>query len=269
VILDVGPLGCPHSSGHGHADLLAVQCSFRGRPYVVDPGTLGYTAAGDRMHFRTTAAHSTIEVDGRGQAVPRGPFGWSVKPRARLLRFGTDDSSLDFAEGEHRAYGDLPGSVLHRRGVILTRAPGYCVIVDDLTGAGEHHVDLRFQLAPMPVAVTSDQWVRAGGPDGSGLLIHALSTVALKLTVAEGELEPRRGWIAPDYGLQTPAPMLVYSLVAALPVRLVTLLLPTDCGIDPSSVAPIIRDGRLAGLSVDGDRTRLLLDGPLLERRAP
>lgn len=270
VVLDVGPLGCPHSSGHGHADLLALQCSFRGRPYVVDPGTLSYTAAaGDRAHFRGTSAHSTIEVDGRGQAVPRGLFAWNGKPRARLLRWSTDDASLDFAEGEHRAYEDLAGSVIHRRGVILTRAPGYCVVVDDLTGAGEHRVDLRFQLAPMPVAIIGDQWVRAGTPGAGGLLIRAFSTVALKVTVAEGDLEPRQGWVAPVYGVQMPAAMLVYSLVAALPVRLVTILLPTDCAIDPSSIAPIVRDDKLAGLSLDGDRARLLLNGPSLERQGP
>jgi hypothetical protein len=266
VILDVGPLGCPNSSGHGHADLLAVQCSFRGRRYVVDPGTLGYTATGgDRMHFRATAAHSTIEVDGRGQAVPRGLFAWNAKPRARLLRWRTDEA-LEFAEGEHGAYEGLPGSVRHRRGVILTRGPGWCVIVDDLTGVGEHQLDLRYQLAPMPVAVAGDQWVRAAAPGAEGLLIRAFSTLALKVTVAEGDLEPRVAWVAPAYGVLTPAPMLVYSLVAQLPVRLVTILLPTDCGIDPSSIAPIVENGALTGLTLEGDRTRLLLAGPALER---
>src|SRR5262249_34221728 len=63
VILDTGPLGCPYSSGHGHADLLAVQCTFRGRSYVVDPGTFRYTAdQGWRSYFRGTGAHSTVEV---------------------------------------------------------------------------------------------------------------------------------------------------------------------------------------------------------------
>ena len=266
VILDVGPLGCPHSSGHGHADLLAVQCAFRGRPYVVDPGTLGYTAAaGDRAHFRGTSAHSTIEVDERGQAMPRGLFGWSGKPRARLLRRQTHDATLVFAEGEHRAYEDLAGAVIHRRGVILTSQPGYCVIVDDVTGTGEHRLDLRFQLAPMPAAISGDQWVRAGAPASDGLLIRAFSTVTLKVTLAEGDLEPRQGWVAPAYGVQMPAPLLVYSVVAILPVRLVTILLPTDCRIDPSSIEPVLRGGVLTGLSLGGDR--LLLDGPSLERR--
>src|SRR5262249_27364421 len=32
VMFDVGPLGCPVSGGHGHADLLAIQASFYGEP---------------------------------------------------------------------------------------------------------------------------------------------------------------------------------------------------------------------------------------------
>ena len=270
VLLDAGPLGCPHSSAHGHADLLAMQCSFRGRPYVVDPGTLGYTAdTGGRSHFRATAAHSTVEVDGLGQAVPRGPFSWDARPRARLLRWEAGDASLDFAQGEHRAYERFPSPVVHRRGVILIKQPGYAVMVDDLEGAGEHRLDVRFQLAPMPIAVRPDQSVRAGAPMGDGLLIHAFSTATLKLSVVEGELEPRQGWIAPAYGVQIPAPLVVYSAVAVLPVRIVTLLLPTDCPFEPSSIAPIIQDGAMIGLSMNDGRDRLLLDGrsPRWERR--
>ena len=37
LILDAGPLGCPISSAHGHADLLSVQCSAFGEEYLVDP----------------------------------------------------------------------------------------------------------------------------------------------------------------------------------------------------------------------------------------
>src|SRR5439155_23657807 len=45
LIFDVGPLGCPVTGGHGHADLLSVQCAVFGEPYLVDSGT--YCYAGD------------------------------------------------------------------------------------------------------------------------------------------------------------------------------------------------------------------------------
>jgi hypothetical protein len=75
IVFDVGPLGCRVSGGHGHADLLSIQASFLGETYLVDPGTFRYTDDdGWRTYYRSTAAHSTIEVDQVGQAVPRGPL---------------------------------------------------------------------------------------------------------------------------------------------------------------------------------------------------
>src|SRR5262249_46788441 len=70
LIFDVGPLGCRVSAGHGHADLLSIQCSVFGQSCLVDSGTYGYTAEPTwRDYFRGTAAHSTINVDGVCQAV--------------------------------------------------------------------------------------------------------------------------------------------------------------------------------------------------------
>jgi hypothetical protein len=265
VILDAGPLGCPYSSGHGHADLLAIQCAFRGRGYVVDPGTFGYTNdPGWRSYFRGTAAHSTIEVDGRGQATPRGPFAWNARPRARLLGWGTGES-LDFAEAEHDAYGP----VIHRRKAILVKA-GYCVVVDDLGGEGEHRLDLRFQLARLPVRLDPDQWVRVGQTAGGGLFIRAFSTAPLKAVVAEGESEPWQGWVSTDYGVRAPAPMLVYSVVGRLPVRIVTLLFPADRLPVAPRVSPLVEAGTLTGLIMDerGETLRIgQAEAPTLEKR--
>jgi hypothetical protein len=42
LVFDVGPLGCPVSGDHGHADLLAVQCEAGGEPFLVDAGTGSY-----------------------------------------------------------------------------------------------------------------------------------------------------------------------------------------------------------------------------------
>ncbi len=248
VIFDAGPLGCPISGVHGHADLLSVECTFRGRPYVVDPGTFVYTdERGWRSYFRGTAAHSTVDVDGRGQATPRGPFAWTSRPRARLLHWEAGDD-LDFAEAEHRAFERLDQPVVHRRRVILVKA-GYCVLVDDLEGEGEHRFDVRFQLAPMPARLDPDLWLRAGSDPGPGLLLGAWSTVPLKATLAEGDLEPPQGWVSADYGVRTPAPMLTYSAVAALPARILTLLLPVRDLSDRPAVSCLFEAGTPVGLA--------------------
>jgi heparinase II/III-like protein len=251
VILDGGSLGCRFSGGHGHADLLSVEASFRGQPYIVDPGSFRYTAdEGWRGYYRGSAAHSTVEIDAVGQAVAHGPFGWVSRPGAQIIRW-TSTPELDVAIAEHHAYGRLQDPVVHRRAVFLVKSR-YCVIVDDLAGAAEHRVRLRFQFAPMSVTLDPSGWVRAGRGMQKGLLLHAFSTSALKAAIFEGETDPRQGWVASDYGDHQPAPMLVYSVTAPLPVRIVSLLLPTDTLLaSPPSVSPVTDGGWLRGLAFD------------------
>jgi hypothetical protein len=267
IVFDVGPLGCPYSSGHGHADLLGVQCTFGGRPYVVDPGTFKYTADdGRRAYFRSTAAHSTVEVDATGQSSPTGPFSWSSRPSAHLVAWHPGDA-LDVAEGEHRGYGERPGAVVHRRRVILVKG-GFCAVVDDLTGSGEHRLDLRFQFAPMPLTLSGDGWATAGDAGTARLFVRAFSTCPVEAAVIEGAADPQQGWVSTDYGRLTPAPMLVFTLTGPLPVRLVTLLLPSETLEASPAVSPIVVDGILQGLQLAHRHEALYVDGewPRLER---
>ena len=142
LIFDVGPLG---DFGHGHADLLSVQCAVFGAPCLVDAGTYCYTAvAGWRDFFRSTAAHSTVTLDGLSQAIPAGPFNWQARPSARVLKWQST-ATFDFADAEHDAYCRLADPVTHRRRVLFVK-PRFWVLVDDLDGTAEHRVDLRFQL---------------------------------------------------------------------------------------------------------------------------
>ncbi len=261
VIFDIGPLGCLISGGHGHADLLGIQCSFRGQPYIVDPGTFRYTNdEGWRSHYRGTGAHSTIDIDGAGQAVPRGPFGWVGRPAARLLHWESTETR-DVAEGEHRAYCRLSSPVTHRRKVIFEKSR-HCIVVDDLGGRGEHRVDLRFQFAPMPVTIDPSLWVRAVRSRAAGLFVHTFAIVPLKGSVVEGEIDPPQGWLSTDYGAHDPAPLLLYSAVARLPMRIVTVLVPTDDPLGPPpAISPLTERGEILGVVLEGGREVRCADG--------
>lgn len=269
LIFDAGPLGCPVSGAHGHADLLSIQCAAFGAPCLVDPGTFSYADSRWREHFRGTAAHSTVTVDGESQAVSTSAFSWLRRPAARLLDWRSDDA-FDFAEGAHDAYARLEDPVTHRRRVLFVK-PRYWVVVDDLDGAAEHSVSVRFQLAPMPVVVDAAQWARAGRPDGSGLLIRSFSAAPLKCEVHEGELAPMQGWVSEDYGRRRPAPSLVYATVARLPLRIISLIIPTDRASAPApDVAPLAREGAgIVGLSfgLGGEIVRFEDRGFSVERR--
>ena len=259
MIFDVGPLGCPVSGGHGHADLLSVQCVVFGEPYLVDSGT--YCYAGDlasRRYFRSTAAHSAVVVDGESQAAQAGPFRWTERPGARLTDWRST-SDLDFAEAHHRAYAELPGGgAVHRRRVVFVKGR-YWVVVDDLQGDGEHQIDLQFQFAPLEVRVDPTLWARARGRTGSELLVRPFATVALKASLHTGELDPPRGWVSPVYGRREPAPLLVYSTVTTLPLRVLTLLLPSPGphAAVPSVSSVIGAGGAPAGLMFEDAGERI------------
>jgi len=255
LVFDVGPLGCPINAGHGHADLLSIQCSVFGQPCLVDAGTYGYTAEPRwRDFFRGSAAHSTVMVDGYGQAHPAGPFKWDTRPRARLHRWLSTEA-LDFADAAHDAYRRLGDPVVHRRRVLFVKRR-FWVVVDDLEGRAEHAIELRFQFGPMPVTVDPDLWARARVAAACGLLIRAWAPVPLKAEVHEGDVAPIQGWISPDYGQRRPAPVVTYSTVTRLPLRIVSLLLPAeDVFAAPPAVAPLLADlDVLAGRPFDDVR---------------
>jgi hypothetical protein len=238
LVFDAGPLGCPRTAAHGHADLLSVAVSPFGEPFIVDPGTYAYAAdPGFRNYFRGTAAHSTITVDGLSQAEPKGPFGWQQRPSARLHRFASTPS-FDLADASHHAYDRLADPVVHRRRVVFVRSPACWLIVDDLSGKLEHRVDHRFQFAPLHVAPASDSWIRASGSRGRGLLMRAFAEPPLAVRIESGSLSPIAGWVSPQYGRRTAAPSVVFSTTGTLPLRILTLLIPIG---DSSAPPPRVR----------------------------
>jgi glycosyltransferase involved in cell wall biosynthesis len=231
LIVDIGPLGCPVSGAHGHADLLSVQCVVGGQPILVDAGTGAYTGAPEwREHFRSTAAHSTLIVDGRSQAGTDGPFGWTDRPAARLRAWQTT-ATAGMVDAEHDAYGTVAGPIRHRRRVIFV-TPFYWVIVDDVAGAGRHDVTLQFQCAPIDAALVGEGWARASAPGGPSLWIAPRSSTPLSLSIACGEAQPLRGWVSADYGRCEPAPLIAAAATVDLPWRALTVLVPESTASD-------------------------------------
>ena len=227
LVMDVGPLGCRVTGAHGHADLLSVPCSVFGEPCVVDPGTYCYTAdRGWRDHFRGTAAHSTVMIDGLPQAHPTGPFTWRSRPAVTIQEWVSTDA-VDLVDAYHDAYADLPDAVRHRRRVLFVK-PRFWILVDDLTGSAEHDVEIRFQFATRHVEPREGSWVAVRGRRGEGLWVAPFSTAPISARVVEGELNPPQGWVSSHYGRKHPAPILVYATRRTLPARIVTLLLPAE-----------------------------------------
>lgn len=131
IHFDAGPFGYG-GAGHSHADTLSFCMNYKGQKVLIDPGTYTYVGnAQDRNWFRGTAAHNTVTIDGRDQAVASTPFRWLEKAESELLAWGaTADGGWVEAECRYGGYR-------HKRQLMLE---GDSVqIVDVLYGpSGEH-----------------------------------------------------------------------------------------------------------------------------------
>jgi hypothetical protein len=224
--LNAGGAGLGGRGAHGHNDALSIEVAACGVSFIKDPGTYVYTSDLRARHeFRSTAYHTTVEVDGFEQnTTPESaPFFNGDEARPRLLSFVTTDES-DSAVAEHHGYERLPaGSVTHRRAVTFEKRGRYWLVEDTLTGTGEH--DLRFVFHAAPGRELSVQ--------GSAVEILDAASGA-RLVVASVEelenvsVEPR--WSSRDYGSKLRSSAAVWKLQTSMPLRVRWLLLPARAG---------------------------------------
>jgi hypothetical protein len=247
LIFDVGPLGCPVSSGHGHSDLLSLECAISGVPMIVDPGTYCYSDKdGWRSHFRSSQAHSTVTIDNVSQARCNDLFSWSDRPAAQLVAWRSDLNG-DYADANHLAYSRLNDPVRHRRRVLFARRR-YWVIVDDLEGEEKHQVDLRFQLASGVYLIEAESggWIRCCAPSGEQLSVCSFASYAKRHVGEVIRIAQTKAWVATNYGAKREALSLVCALDDTLPIRVVTLLLPCrENEVFSTPTVAVLPQGRL------------------------
>ena len=177
-------VGINGRGSHGHNDVLSIEVSAGGRAIIVDPGTYVYSADLLKRHeFRSTAYHSTVQIDGLEQNTIRvdTPFVIGNEAKPRVLEWKTSDD-FDKVVAEHYGY-----PVIHRRTVTFDKRARVWVIDDEFFGDGEHVYEARFHFAPgLDVKV-----------DGSAVEAHDLIITALNSNV-QPVLENRSASI--DYG---------------------------------------------------------------------
>ncbi len=140
----------PFGGFHDHFDRLGFVWHAFGAERGVDPGRAASQAYRLPIHngwYRATLAHNAVVVDGRSQAGAGG----------ELLGFATGQGCEVVAARTTAAY---PG-VEHRRCLVLTEE--YLVVLDLLTGEGEHTFDWVYHDASDAVACA----VANGKPDAA------------------------------------------------------------------------------------------------------
>lgn len=228
ITMDVGPLGFLSIAAHGHADALAMTLSSDGVELVGDPGAGSYYGNPDRRRVhRGTRAHATVMVDGVDQSVIGGPFMWT---RHATVRVHAVDLAAGVIDAEHDGYCRLDSPVRHRRWLIAPPEEDAVLVVDVLTGSGEHQATVSWPLAPGLRPRVSAHGFSAEQSGGPGLQVCYAATVEVRGDQVIGEEGSQLGWWTERLERPIPAPLLGVHASGLLPIAFATLLRPGDVG---------------------------------------
>jgi uncharacterized heparinase superfamily protein len=166
AFLDVAPVGPDHLPGHAHADTLSFELSVYGQRVIVDSGTSCYGTGAERQRQRSTAAHNTVEIDGKDSSEVWGGFRVARRAYPQNVEIREEGAEIVVA-CSHDGYRRLPGKPVHQREWRF--GEGRLVITDHIAGRFSEAVS-RFHFHP-------DVQVECGGDEEGRIRLadgHAL-----------------------------------------------------------------------------------------------
>jgi len=212
LLADVGPPCPPSLPAHAHADTFGCLLYVDRLPLLIDTGTSTYEPGALRCHERSTAAHSTVQVDGTDSTEVWNVFRAGRRARVTGLKARADSSGIT-CEAAHDGFRSLRGRPLHRRRWSLTE--GGLRVDDTVTGRGRHEIVVRWQLAVGTTVRVADA---AAIVTTRGGTFYVTIGASAPVSVAV-ETRP----VAAGFGRTTDAPALSCRAHAVLPVQVTTV----------------------------------------------
>ena len=224
VRFDHGPHGYLSTAAHAHADALAIEVRVDGLALIVDPGTYCYHGETEwRDYFRSTIAHSTIEVGGTNQSDIAGAFLWR---RHCVTTFesagGLDGGDNVYCRASHSGYEEHFG-LIHRRTVVLDRPLRTLRVTDEFLGPRKtqpttariaFHFHPRITIEPNRSTSKYSHTIEAtttamSGPDTVSELGKLQTDDRLEWSLTKGKTQPPLGWYSHSLGHREPCWVLI------------------------------------------------------------
>ena len=216
----------PYLTRPSQPDSLHLDLWWRGRNIAIDPGTYLYYAEPPWNNgLESTRLHNTVCVDGLDQ-LEQGPrFMWLRWHDAKLIWRGTK-GSLSCLEGEHNGYERLDQPVRHRRSVLCAGEAAW-IVIDDLSGEGQHEFSLQWLIAQTEKAADGS-FQRLGYPEGpvwfKSLVLDPPKDSQIVADWLEHPVETEvRGWYSRYYGVREPALSHRLCIRGHPPIRFLTV----------------------------------------------
>jgi uncharacterized heparinase superfamily protein len=199
LIARCGDVGIYGVGCHAHNDQLSFELARDGEPLIIDPGTYLYTADPEaRNAFRSTASHSTLEID----SVEQNPlsrerlFALPDRTQARVITWAPSAAGAVF-EASHDGYRCLNPPAVHRRRIEFDGEAGSVRVLDRVTSDGSHALRWTFPLAPCRATVTHEG------------VTAEFERCQLQISAEGVRLQTRDGWYSPAYGVRLPTTYVV------------------------------------------------------------
>ena len=222
---------------HRHNDVLSIELSVCGSAFIADPGSYVYTADLHERHlFRSTAYHSTIQVDDLEQNTIQAdaPFVMGSEGRARTLLW---ESTLacERVVAEHSGYERLAKPVKHRRAITFYKPDQWWLIEDEITGAGEHKVAARFHFdSGLEISLFDSRSVMAYNKiSGARLLVCSLDLDQ------PAELEAQ--FTSRHYGSKLESFSAGWTTRSSMPCKLRWAMIPVCAGDDQNARLSVVQ----------------------------
>ena len=224
-------------SSHQHNDLLSIEISAADRAFIVDPGTYLYTADLHERHlFRSTAYHSTVEIDDKEQQTitAEAPFVTGGEASTRVLVWEST-SERDRVVAEHSGYERLVKPVTHRRGITFNKADRWWLIEDDLVGKGEHKIATRFHF---------DSGLEINPFNNNGVIARDISSGVCVLVHPLDLQQPANleaQFTSRHYGSKSPSIAACWTTKTSKPCRLRWAIVPVRPGENPEERIGVVQ----------------------------
>jgi hypothetical protein len=233
VLIRCGDVGVGGVGSHAHNDALSFEFACSGQPLVIDPGSYVYTADPvERNRFRSTAFHSTLQIDGAEQnpISEECLFAMNDLRRAEALAWEGSRGGNAVFVGRHHGFDQLDTPATHTRRFELDGERNALTITDTVESAGQHDLEWTFPLAPCDVWASADR-----------VVARFTSGVALEIASERLDFRIDQGWFSPSYGRRTPAPF-VRARKRSYPMLDVTTITLTARVETPTSILEQARD---------------------------
>jgi uncharacterized heparinase superfamily protein len=129
LFIDVAKIGPSYLPGHGHADALSLELSLFSHRLFVNLGTSEYGDGVRRQFERSTAAHSTLELNQDSSSEIWSGFRVGRRAKVSGVKIEANASRCKLI-AKHNGYRYLSGHPLHTRSIIF--AQGNLEVIDEI-----------------------------------------------------------------------------------------------------------------------------------------